>query len=152
MKSVRDGENLVPAGYRAGHTQRILVRFGTGIDEEHAVEPGGRSANETLCGFGAYVQSDSIALKQQTFDLLPDGVHESWMAIAERGNGMPAVQVEDPAAVRGDNVAARAVDGHKWQLSVNGNRCRRFASPGIMVRCRRQVHLQSLMSRQGRAT
>ena len=143
MKTLRDREDLLPAGDHERHAQRVFVGLGPGVHEKDAFEPGRRHASQLLGRVSADIECDGVALEQQFACLLLDCVDKARVSIAERRNGVAAVKVENAATVLGVNVAAARLFWHERQLSVHGNRQRRLAEPGVaglLADRRHQVH------------
>ena len=143
MKTLGNGKHLLALRDHTGHAQRILVRLGARVDEEHAFEPRRGDASQLLGRVGADVERDGIALEQQLAALLLDRSNEPRMPVAERRDSMTAVQVENTPAILGEDVASTGAFRDKRQLSVDRDRQRRLAEPRVLdffVQRRHQVH------------
>ena len=136
MEAVGNCQHLVALAYHAGHAQRILVCLGTRVDEERAPQVGGRHAHQFLGRGGTHFECNRIGLEQQARALLVDRTEERRVAVAERGYGVSAIEIEDVTAFRGDDVAARRALGNERQLAVYRQGSRTFARPRI---CRREL-------------
>ena len=143
MKSMGDRENLAATRHRAGHAQRILVGFGTRVNEQHALQGGRCHRNEFLGSRCAHRQRNRVALEQQGFRLFPDCGDESRMAVAQCSDGMAAVEIEDAPAVANDDLAARSGFGHERQLAVDRDRGCRLPRPGVASGCLGRAHFRS---------
>src|SRR5690606_4467550 len=110
-----DGDDLRAARDRQRDAQRVLVRLGAAVHEEHPLEPFGRETRELLGRLVAHGERQDVALEMQRRRLATDRLGEARMAVAERGDGMPAVEIEHPAAVRVLEPCAFAPDGRVGQ-------------------------------------
>src|SRR6202030_4469570 len=78
--------------------ERVLVRLGAAVDEEHAGEGQLREAHQAARGSRAHPHRDRVALELTGFGLACERRGPGRMRIPEGRDGMSAVQIEHPLA------------------------------------------------------
>ena len=99
VEGVLDRDDLGAPGSRERELQRVLVRLGAAVHEEHALEAARRERGEPLGGLVADPHPNGVALKGEHAGLARDGLGDRVVTVAERRDRVAAVEIEHLPAV-----------------------------------------------------
>ena len=110
VEGMLEGEDALLAVVERRELEGVLVRLGTGVDQEQGVVVVARSLAEAVGELLLERVNHRVGVKAQLADLLADGLHVGRMAMSYGDDGMAAVEVEVLGAVGVPDVAALALD------------------------------------------
>ena len=98
VEAAFDGADLRPAGHLERQLQRVLVRLGAAVDEEHAGDGQPGKAHQPFGRARANLHRHGVGLEVAGLRLLGQRAREAGMSVAESGHGMTAIQIEHTLA------------------------------------------------------
>src|SRR5688572_14666801 len=101
MEGALDSDHPAPARMAKGEPERVLVGFGSAVDQEGAGEPLRSPLHQAARRAGTDLQRHDVALEEERLRLLRQHREEPRVAVAEQGHGMAAVEVDQLPAVAG---------------------------------------------------
>ncbi len=83
------------------HLQCVLIGLGAAVDEEHGIKAQPREAHQPIRGAQAHVHGHRVALELAGTRLLGDRTGPARVTVAQRRDGMAAIQIQHAAPVAG---------------------------------------------------
>jgi hypothetical protein len=128
MKTAFDGRDVRPARHAQRYLERVLVRLGAAVDEEHTGEGQPREAYQAPRGSRAHPHRDRVALELTDFGLACQRRRPGRMRIPQACDRVSAVQIEHPLPKAvGEPYALRRCD---FQRVLPKYRGEKIACPG----------------------
>ena len=106
-------EHLVAAGGEPRHPDRVLVRVGSAVREEHLAEMSAGLLDDALRRLAACEVAERGADRRKLIGLGLDPVDDRWMLVPHVGVDEHAREVEEPVAVVVPDLAAETASDHE---------------------------------------
>ena len=119
MEAVLHRDDLAAARDLECEPQRVLVRLGAAVDEEHAPKARRAERRELLGGLVAHLERQRVRLEHEVAARARDRLAQVAMAVAERRDGVAAVEIENAAARRVLEIDADAAHGRERQHRID---------------------------------
>ena len=119
VESVAGGQHAGAAGVERGELQRVLVGFGTRVDEEQLVVVIAADRTQTARQLPLKVVNHRVGIEAQRGGLPAEGFDVMGVAVADADDGMAAVEVEVLLPLVVPDVAAPALDDVDVKERIN---------------------------------
>ncbi len=103
-----------------GEAEGVLVGLGAAVDQEGPRQPLGTEAHQPSGGPGAQGERHRVALEEQLLRLVSQRRQHPRVPVAEQGDGVAAVEVDQRAAVAGVDDRPLAPHGLDRRVRVDG--------------------------------